>query len=195
MNSEPTHGNWCSRPSEIDLPNPWEIYRVSARGLPSALILSHDTLGAYCHYWGGRTRLCLKDNCEPCSKGNAARWRGYIAVLIGPNRSTRLLELTPPCIPPLDRYLKEWGTLRGAICSLTRKGRTPNGQLELSFAEKPVAGVNLPANPDVAAHVVRIWRATHTPRPSELALDATTELRASGFDVAYGHANGTELGS
>lgn len=195
MDPERQDGNWCNRPAEIDLPNPWEILRVGARGLPTALVLSPDTMGAYCHYWGGRTRLCLKSGCEPCSKGNVARWRGYIAVLVGINRATRLLELTPPCIPPIDRYLKEWGTLRGSIITLTRKGRIDNGQLECVFAEKPVAGNGLPADPDVAAHVVRIWRATHTPKSSELALDATSSLRESGFDVAYREHIESELES
>lgn len=195
MSDHSLGGNWCNRPAEIDLPDPWQILRAGASGVPSALILSPDTVGAYCHYWSGRTRLCLKSACEPCARGNVARWRGYVAALVGPNRATKLLELTPTCIPPLDRYLKEWSTLRGAVVTITRKGRVKNGQLELVFAEKPVSGANLPACPDVAAHVVRIWRTTHTPKPSDLAYDASTELRRSGFDVAYGNANGTELGS
>lgn len=181
MSNSIDSGNWAARPSEIDLPDPWQILRVAASGLPSALILSHDTCGAYCHYWGGRTRLCLKSACEPCSAGNVARWRGYVAALVGPSRMTKLLEFTPSCVPAINRYMAEWGTLRGAVVSLTRKGRAKNGQLECVFAEKPVSGANLPVDPDVVAHICRIWRTTHVAKPSELACDARTELRVNGY--------------
>jgi hypothetical protein len=188
-------GNWAQRPAAVDLPDAWKILRTPARGFTAALCLSEDTEGAYCHYWGGRTRLCLKRDCEPCACGNVARWRGYVAVLIGPSRMTRLLELTPSTIPAIERYLAEWKTLRGSIISCSRKGRKENGELELIFAEKPVSGANLPACPPVAVHVCRIWRTTHTAKPAELACDASTELRRSGFELAYDAERESGLGS
>lgn len=168
---------FCSRPNKEDLPSQWKIFRVPKTGLPTALVLSEDTEGAYVHYWKGRTRPCFQEGCEPCEQGNEARWRGYVAVLIGHTRMTRILELTVPCIPEVERYMAEWRTLRGAIITLSRKGKVSNGELECVFSEKPVSSVNLPDAPDLVPHLRRIWKCTHTPLPSELSTDARTTLR------------------
>ena len=172
---------WATRPNPEDLPDKWKIHRVSASGLQSALVLSTDTSGCYVHYWKGRTTPCLSDGCQPCESGQVPRWRGYMAVLIGPGRLTRILEVTACCIPAIDRYSTEWGTLRGSLISLTRKGRKANGELECIFGEKPVARAGLPIAPELVPYLKRIWRATHEPKSAELSLDASTVLRRAGL--------------
>lgn len=174
-------GNFCSRPASIDLPDQWKIMRCSKTGTPPCLILSEDTVGAYVHYYSGRTRLCLKRDCEPCHKGQAPRWRGYLAVIVHRTRATRLLELTPSVVPEIDRWCKQRGSLRGLIITLSRKGKVANGELECVLLEKPDTVGDLPACPDVSQHLVRIWRSTHAPRPSDIAVDGRTAAQQSGL--------------
>lgn len=176
-----SEARWSNRPNPEDLPDQWKIHRASATGVQSALCLSDDVEGCYVHYWKGRTSPCFESDCVPCSNGQQPRWRGYAAVLIGPGRLTRILEFTACCVPSINRFRSEWGTLRGAVVTLTRKGRKANGELECVFGEKPVAGSNLPVAPELVPYLQRLWRATHAAKPSELSLDATTLLRGRGL--------------
>jgi hypothetical protein len=172
---------WSGRPNPEDVPDQWKILRASATGLHNCLCLSDDAVGCYVHYWKGRTTACLETGCVPCLNGQVPRWRGYVAALIGPGRMTRILEVTACCVPAIDRYRAEWSTLRGALITLTRKGRKANGELECLFGEKPVASAGLPIAPELVPYLKRLWRTTHEAKPSELSLDATTTLRRAGF--------------
>lgn len=181
MSRHDQDGEWARRPRTEDLPDQWRIMRAGAGGHPASMILSEDTVGAYTHFWGGRTRLCLKNDCEPCSKGRVPRWRGYVAVVSSKSGKFGILELTPMCVPDIERFMKERPTLRGAIITLSRKGKKENGQLECVLEWSPGNGTNLPPCPDVLRHLRRIWRLTHEPLPTEHQLDARTVLRDAGF--------------
>lgn len=173
MSNDSSGSPFTHRPKPEDMPNQWKILRAEARGTPRVLCLSEDTIGAYVHYWKGRTSLCLKDCCEACDLGQAPRWRGYVACVVANVGTKRLLELTPPCVPVIERLLKERGTLRGVVLQIKRKGGKPNGELELVASEEPSRVGDLPSCPDVSQHLLRIWKATHAPLPSERASDAS----------------------
>lgn len=183
-------GAWTDRPAASDLPDAWKILRTGKNGTVPLYCLSPDTTGAYVHYWSGRTRLCLKSACEPCEKLNVPRWRGYLAVIVSTNRATRLLEVTPSCVLAIERQLTERGTLRGSVIQVSRKGKAANGELDLSFLPSGAYAGDLPADPDVRSHLCRIWRTTHVPLPSEIALDGRTECQSSGIIPASPSRNG-----
>lgn len=177
----PGGGDWSRRPRPADMPNQWRIFRAKKNGFPPCLVLCDDTTGAYVHYWAGRTRLCLKSCCQACENGQAPRWRGYVAVFCGQTRKFGLLELTPACVPTIERYLESYGTLRGAVFTLSRKGRKDNGEIELVAERKADIAGDLPRSPDVIGHLLRIWRITHEPTKYESHLDATTVASRNGL--------------
>ena len=77
--------------------------------------------------------------------------------------------------------MKEYGTLRGAIITLSRKGNVKNGEVSAVLVHKPNLGNDYPPDVDVRRHLERIWRITHSPLRTEANTDARTELRRNGL--------------
>jgi len=187
--------NWTNKPRSEDLPQPWKILRCSKSGSPRCMILADDVLGCYVHYWGGRTRPCLRVGCEPCDKGQAPRWRGYLPVITATTHLTRLLEVTGNCYPEIERWLGEKGSLRGLVIELQRKGKVANGELLCTLREATGFASSLPSSPDVAPLLAKLWRLTHLALPTEFAADTERTGQTRIPPAAFGHsANGNSAG-
>jgi hypothetical protein len=191
MSSEFCEQRFQDRPNQEDLPSSWKVLRASKKGTPTVMILSDDVTGCYVHYWHGRTRPCFRNDCEPCAMGQQPRWRGYLAVWTPKPSTGRLLEITGSVIQEIDRWLKQEGTLRASTISLSRKGNVNNGELNCKLAKPSGFAVELPPGPNVMQLLARLWKLTHDPKPSELAIDAHAAVYGpTNFD-RFANSNGS----
>lgn len=148
---------WTNRPRPDDYSTQIQILR-SRPGKPlRALVTAADLVGAYVHYWKGRTKLCEHPNCEACDASRQPRWYGYLAVVAEATLNPAILELTPSCVPAIDRYLADHGTLRGALVKLSRANPRINARVILELSEGNLGGTALPAAPKVEAQLCKIW--------------------------------------
>jgi len=158
---------WTPRPNRADKQASIPLLRSKPGRTFAALCVSPEIVGAYTHFWKGRTALCTYPECEPCHAHRAARWYGYLHVWTPATNATALLEITPSCVTPLEEYLAQFGTLRGAKITIARANHKINSRVVLTAQASAYALDKLPATLDVRAHLRRIWETTAT-----LAADA-----------------------
>lgn len=135
----------------------YRIYRVPKKGKVGGILLSSRHVGAMTHYWGGRTVLCWKDECEACQAGNAPRWYGYGLLWSPKGQQIVIVEWTDKAHDNIDKYLTEHGTLRRAELHLERLGDRANGRLYSRIIEGPFAQAVLPAEVPLRPMLYQIW--------------------------------------
>jgi len=93
--------------------------------------LSDDILGLEIHY-AGRSIPCTSylGSCKWCDLGRAKRWVGYIPACCEKRQNLFLAEVTPGVVPAIDRYVQQFGSLRGAYITLSRPTMRDNGRLD-----------------------------------------------------------------
>lgn len=102
----------------------------SERFCVRALVLSSDVFGVEIHY-AGRSHVCTAHvgSCRLCDDGKPTRWVGYVAATSLDLNSLFLLEFTPGVMPDVDQHVKQWKSLRGCWCELTRPSQRDTGRL------------------------------------------------------------------
>jgi hypothetical protein len=149
--------HWQDRPATTDRPTMLEILRAKPAKSIGGIVLSHAIVGAYTHYWKGKTKICETPNCEPCNAAHKPRWYGYLAILSPTTHRQALLELTPACLDAIDRYLENHSTLRNATLYVQRAKPKINARIICEIRDRPEAAELLPQPADVKAHLARIW--------------------------------------
>lgn len=172
---------WTARPNRDDKRAACPLLRARPGQTIKGIITSPDAVGAYTHYWRGRTTLCLYPNCEPCSISRAARWYGFLHLWNPDSNKTAIAEITPSCTLALDEWLAKFGTLRGAKATIARANGKINSRVDLTLAAGSYAPENLPHPIDLQAQLCRMWEIDATPeqlRPRpQPGLAATTNGR------------------
>lgn len=148
---------WTNRPDRGEHPTQLQILRTPPGKAIGGIITTADALGAYTHYWRGRTTVCTHPLCEACDTHRTPRWYGYLAIISRATKTEALLEITPSCLPPIEAWLEEHGTLRGADISLQRANKKINSRLICSIRSSDYDGSKLPDAPNVKAQLERIW--------------------------------------
>jgi hypothetical protein len=148
---------WTNRPDRGDHPTQLQLLRCRPSHPLLAIITADDVLGAYTHYWKGRTRICTHPTCDACDAHHAPRWYGYLAVVSTAMTAPTLVEITPSCIEAIESYLHEYRTLRGAQLTLKRANPKANSRLQATLEPSAYRDGKLPAAPDVRAQLERIW--------------------------------------
>lgn len=153
---------WSTEPPPTAKAASTQIYRCGKNGTGRFAILCEQITGCEVHFYRGRTIPCLMKSegwCLPCEdpKGNASRWRGYLSVIQTHTHQTFLLELTPPCCGPLQDYLRDYRTLRGAVIELHRQSGKPNGRITASINRLKIDIADLPEPLDVKSQLATIW--------------------------------------
>lgn len=167
---------WPSTPDREEPPSPIDLLRVQPGKPLTAIVTCQKQVGAYTHYWRGRTVKCTGRDDEPCRSGRVARWYGYLSVWSPKTNRYALFEITPACVSALTAYLNTYGTLRGAVAKLERRNYKANSTVILSLQPGPYADDKIPAAPDIQAHLERMWEirtqpSAETPAPSTLPLN------------------------
>lgn len=148
---------WCSRPNrEPDQPMLQLKRCPTGKGL-TAIVTGDDLVGHYTHYWRGRTTICRKTGCEPCSQSRTPRWYGFLDVWSPSTNAIAMFELTPTCIEPIDRYLAAHGTLRGSKITIQRATAKVNSRLICTIEESQFSPSAIPPAVDLKRHLAKMW--------------------------------------
>lgn len=156
----------------------YQIIRTGPKGIKGPIVTSHDQLGLYTHWAGGRTLPCVKAKCECCEQNIARRWYGYLMVFSIKQDRQYLFEYTAAAAPTVDAYWVKHRTLRGAKLAGERQGDRANGRLTL-FLSPPQSDVEpLPKAPERIALLSQMWS---VPLDQFLAPQTNAKLEAAEF--------------
>lgn len=167
------------RPSEARPARRWDIVRVKAGKAIMGVMLGHDVVGAYTHWWGGRTVPCNGPDCSPCSKNVELRWHGYLPLYSLKTRDTSIVEFTEACVEVIDRWFSEHRTLRGCVIEIHRPGAKANGELRAKVYDGPLAKAVLPESPQVEEILMRMWGQTALKKRKQAAAAAGESVHIS----------------
>lgn len=151
---------FSSRPTAEEGGARVSIVRTPAGRSMSMIVLSHDAVGVYTHYYRGLTRPCMGGGCEACEHDSSMRWHGYLGVQGMKSGDLGVFEFTAPGADACDQFLKLHGTLRGAQLIASRAGQRENSRIVLRFSTSDRAPLLLPAAPDVRQFLFRLWSVT-----------------------------------
>lgn len=190
MQENQPHGTdtWTRRPDAAAARGQWSLRRCPTKGTLSAVIISHDVLGRYTHYYGGRTRPCTGRDCEPCNKSMRPRWHGYLACIDLDTNEKIIVEITAIVAARVAEWFDERRTLKGSRIRLQRRSPKTNGRVTVSLAP-PAAGTGeLPQAPDVRPIMNRVWE-LHDEPPVPTLTPQAIPLQATGTDRFIAHGN------
>lgn len=180
MNAE-HDGGWSRRPEGLQPGGLFRLTRCPTSGSMKVVILSHDLIGRMVHYWAGRTRPCIPDNCEACNANHRPRWKGYIAGIDLADNSRVIVEVTANVAERIAAEFDHHRTLIGLRMMLERSGKKANGRVLVKFAP-PAAGTGeLSKAPDLRNILEKIWE-VHAGSTARRIIPAVAPLRATGTD-------------
>jgi hypothetical protein len=146
------------RPNEIKQNVAWPMMRQKGSKIQFGTMISKDTIGAYLHYWRGRSVPHVYDGrCEACDKGYPFRYYGYAAALVGPNDVHGLIEFTDAAMAQVDAAYCKFRTLRGLVFKQSRVNLRSNGRMHVHFEEARRDRGELPKTPDVIKMLMNMW--------------------------------------
>jgi hypothetical protein len=173
-------GDFQECPPDVDCPVGFDIVRAPSKGSFDCVCLSTMAIGKYTHWWHGRTQPCAGSECSKCIQGSPRRWHTWLGVYSERSQRTFVLEVPAGPAKTLADYRAKHGSLRGISLSLHRAVR-------IGFGKPRGSADLLPACPDVAALLERMW----TARPGydsafESPKIAVVEPRIHAGDAAAG---------
>lgn len=148
---------WPTEPNRESHPQTLELLRVQPGKPLIAIITCKINVGAYTHYWRGRTVQCTGPEDEPCQAGRIARWYGYLSVWAPKTSRQALFEITPPCVGAIKDHVRIYGTLRCAKATLARKTWKNNSTVTLTLEPGPFDSSKLPTEPDIQRQLEHMW--------------------------------------
>jgi len=151
---------WTPRPNRGEHTTQIEMVRSKPGPARGGIVTTDDIVGAYTHFWKGRTTICTFPECDACDHHRTPRWYGYLAIIAEATKVPAIIELTPTCIPPVEEYLAEYGTLRGATVTLQRANKKINSRVLCTLRPSGYDKGVLPQPVNVRAHLAKIWELT-----------------------------------
>lgn len=149
---------FCNTPDEGDRGMKYAIVRTPPKGLKGAIVTSHDPLGMYTHWHGGRTSPHVGTPCELCDANVSKRWYGYLMIYSIKQARQFLFEYTGSPAESVVEYWVQHRTLRGARLIAERQGARANGRLSL-FLHAPAPGAEpLPIAPNRVLLLSQMWQ-------------------------------------
>jgi hypothetical protein len=143
-------------PPDSDRPG-FPLTRTPAAHAFLGIITSDDLVGCPTHFYRNRTMPCDGEGCEPCHKGYTWRWHGYFSCVDQSNHEHVIFEVTATASDPLREYRKLNDTLRGCLFKAARRGHKYNGRVIIICKPADLAGVLLPAAPNIPKILCHIW--------------------------------------
>lgn len=168
---------FLARPPEGIMEPQWAIRRVPADKKMTVVILSHNLVGCYTHFFRGCTVSCPSHgHCEACENGTPRRWHSWFGGWNPKNDFRAIVEITPRVIEAFDSAFRKERTLRGKEVTLHRAPAKPNGKLYASIVDAGVSKDVLPKAPDVAKHLMRMWGYTVDMSPMKI-FESETQMK------------------
>lgn len=123
--------------------------------------VNDDVEGFLTHWFDNQCRPCVgrASGCEGCLKGQKARWKGFLGVVLVTNGTLCLWEITRNAVECCPDLSKEKPALAGRQCKLYRRGASPRspvlfevGSLAPKFVQPPPI--------DIQGALCRLWGIT-----------------------------------
>lgn len=159
----PIQVQWEDCPRKDGGEHAWTLAQTPPKGTLDVIVISPAIVGCYVHFWANRTIGCTGPDCEPCEKNRAKFWEGYLAALRSRSLDRLILRITEKIGGRIAQWRADRHTLRGAVMSLDRPSRTPNGRIRLVIQDN---AVNLPdkiVEPNMREVLCHIWRLHEKP--------------------------------
>lgn len=173
------------RPLVLKADVAWPMTRQKGAKKLIGTCLSHDTVGAYLHYFRQRSTPHYNDDrCEACKKGYPFRYYGYVAAVIGDNDEKAIVEITDAGMVGVDAAFCKFRTLRGLSFQLQRTNLRSNGKMHVSFAESKRKKDQLPEAPDVIRMLMNMWEV-----PEIFQIEVANEMALDRLKGTNGHVN------
>ena len=150
-------------PSDADFTSEWRILRTPTNGRSVKIIIhSADMLGMRTHHWMRRTGPCFETNCEPCQRGQASRWYGYILGALESGERV-IFEFPPPAGKQLDAAFQKYGTMRGLCIIASRTTEKFNAKVHIQERGLWNQTPSIKDVPETWPVLARIWGLTIMP--------------------------------
>lgn len=122
------------------------------------VVTSEGLYECFTHFVGGRTLPCLEEECAACGDRRPARYEAFLSAVWSGRKGHFIVRLTENAAADLLRAIPRPGSMRCHCVTLMRHGKRANGKLTATVETTPYEGSRLPAAPDLALHLSRIWR-------------------------------------
>lgn len=149
---------WTDRVPDTENRHAYDLKRTPPDSPLSAIVLSHDLLGCYTHYYGGHTVPCEAPNCPACDDNMPSRWHAYVAAWNPKDHSIFIFETTLKAAQALEAYRDTYGTLRGCFFCASRPKRRRNARVEIQTRPADLTKHNLPEPIDLKRALAVIWQ-------------------------------------
>lgn len=134
-----------------------QLLRTPAGRALTAIVTSHDLIGAPTHFWGGRTVPHEQDDCKACLEGVPWRWHSWLSAWNASNHTHFLFESTLRVTKIFVAYRNAYDTLRGCKFRARRRTPAPNARVQLECQPADLEGLKLPQPPDLIKCMSIIW--------------------------------------
>jgi len=121
--------------------------------------LSSAVLGVWTHWVDGRSHPCFLEGCAWCTNGTVypRRWKGYLYGHDIEGHVVCLLELPADTVRGHIQLRDASVNLCGASIIAERIGPSPNSSVRAVVRLDAAIRVRAAQEPDVMAHLARIW--------------------------------------
>ncbi len=155
----------------------YDLHRTPPDKPLKGLITSHNLIGCYTHWWGGRTVPCEDSGCEACKNNTPSRWHCYLSICEAGSRDHFIFECTSKAAKPLEEWYAANGTLRGVMLHAHRPKRRRNARVEIILKPFDIGGTILPEPPDLPRAMAVIWQIPGSSVKVEGAVNQTPRIK------------------
>jgi len=138
-----------------------ELRRLGPGQTIKGAVTSASYLACHCHYFTGRTLPCVDRDCPGCSIQRRRFRECYIALWTTTPGEHIILALNSSAELQLHDSHADVLDLRGTILTAQRIGPKANGRVRVTVADQKLHTSQLPAAPDLAAHLYYVWGLTN----------------------------------
>lgn len=169
-----------------------DLVRCGPKQLGPLLVTSHTFGGTQVYFLRGRTQPHGEETCEGCDLKIRHNWYGWLSCWHAEKRCNVIVEVTDRCSEAINQYITDYGTIRGAMLTLSRKNGKFNGAMSASLLPSTLKPADIPEPCDVQLHMDELWSAPSESEKGKLKAPRNyaeptevTELRAATRTKAY----------
>ena len=136
-----------------------DLLRCGPNKLGPLLVTSYEFGGTQVYYLRGRTQPHGEEECEGCELKIRHNWYGWISCWDAVKRCNVIVEVTDRCSEAINQYITDYGTIRGAMITLSRKNGKFNGAMSAHLIPSTAKPADIPEPCDVQKHMDELWAA------------------------------------
>lgn len=169
-----------------------DLVRCGPKSLGPYLVTSREFGGTQVFWLRGRSCPHSDQQCEGCELKLRHNWYGWLSCWNAEKRCNIIVEVTDRCAEAINQYITDYGSIRGAMLTLSRKNGKFNGPLSITLVPSALKPADIPEPCDVQQHLDDLWDAPSESEKGKLKSPRNyaepkevTELRAASRTKAY----------